>query len=208
MRERKNIGEKTDLDLEREELSREESGQEEPGIKEKKSKTKTVTAGMLKVKIYPDAALKEPSADVEEFDENLAKFIDKMYETMSAHDGIGLAAPQVGVLKKIAMVEFEEVFYLLINPRLISQEGMQDGDEGCLSFPGIYAPVKRPLRVTVAACDATGAEVVYNVEGLLARAFLHEMDHLEGKLFIEHLSSLKRGMIRKKMYKRSTGSGY
>jgi len=198
MRERKNTGEKTDLDLEHEDFE----------VKEKKSKAQTVTAGTLKVKVYPDAALKEPSVDVYEFDENLVKFIEKMHETMNAHDGVGLAAPQVGVLKKIAMVEFEEVFYLLINPRLIAQEGVQDGDEGCLSFPGIYAPVKRPLRVTVAARDATGAEVVYNAEGLLARAFLHEMDHLEGKLFIEHLSTLKRSMIRKKMYKRSTGSGY
>jgi len=202
MKGKKNTVEETDIDLD---LDLE---QEEPGVKEKKPKAKTVTAGVLKVKIYPDAALKEPSADVEDFDDNLARFVDKMYEAMSAHDGVGLAAPQVGVLKKIAMVEYEEEFYLLINPRIISQEGEQDGDEGCLSFPGIYAPVKRPMRVSVAAQDASGAAVVYNVEGLLARAFLHEMDHLEGKLFIEHLSNLKRGMIRKKMYKRSSGGGY
>ena len=178
----------------------------ESGIKEKKEKKEKKaqnTAGMFKVKVYPDAALKTPSADVESFDENLAGFVDRMHEVMSAHDGVGLAAPQIGVLKKIAMVEFENIFYLLINPRLIAQEGIQEGDEGCLSFPGIYAPVKRPLRVSIATRDTSGAELVYNVEGFLARAFLHEMDHLEGKLFIEHLSSLKRGMIRKKMYKRA-----
>ena len=175
----------------------------ESEIKEKKPKAVSGTGETFKVKIYPDSALKTPCADVEYFDENLVRFIGKMHEAMSAHDGVGLAAPQVGVLKKIAMVEYENNFYLLINPRLIAHEGVQEGDEGCLSFPGIYAPVKRPLRISVATRDTSGAELEYNVEGFLARAFLHEMDHLDGKLFIEHLSSLKRGMIRKKMYKRA-----
>ena len=175
-------------------------------MKEKKPKARAGGAtGTFKVKIYPDAALKTPSADVERFDENLVKFVEQMYETMSAHDGVGLAAPQIGVLKKIAMVEYENNFYLLINPKIIAQEGVQEGDEGCLSFPGIYAPVKRPLRVSISARDTKGAELIYDVEGFLARAFLHEMDHLDGKLFIEYLSNLKRGMIRKKMYKRAVG---
>ena len=175
-------------------------------MKAKKPKpSDDVPAGVYKVKIYPDSALKMPSADVECFDEDLVKFVEKMYETMSAYEGVGLAAPQIGVLKKIAMVEFEDAFYMLINPKILAQEGTQEGDEGCLSFPGIYAPVKRPLRVSISTCDTSGKERVYDVEGFLARAFLHEMDHLEGKLFIEHLSNLKRGMIRKKMYKRAVG---
>ena len=161
--------------------------------------------GTLKVKLYPDAALKMPSADVESFDEDLTSFIAKLYQTMGAHEGVGLAAPQVGVLKKIALVEHENTLYVLINPKLLKQEGVQESDEGCLSFPGIYAPVKRPLHVSISARDTDGSELIYDVEGFLARAFLHEMDHLEGKLFIEHLSNLKRGMIRKKMYKRATG---
>ena len=165
-------------------------------------------AGPFKVKIYPDSALKMPCADIERFDEQLADFVDKLHETMAAHEGVGLAAPQVGVLKKIALVEHESALYVLINPKLLRQEGVQEGDEGCLSFPGIYAPVKRPFRISISARDLKGAEVVYNVEDFLARAFLHEMDHLEGKLFIEHLSNLKRGMIRKKMYKRTTGDDY
>ena len=162
-------------------------------------------AAAYKVKTYPDSALKIPSEDVELFDESLAAFVKELRETMEAYDGVGLAAPQVGVLKKIALVEFESEVYLLINPKLIKQEGVQEDDEGCLSFPGIYAPVKRPLRVSISTRDTSGAEMIYDVEGFLARAFLHEMDHLEGKLFIEYLSNLKRGMIRKKMYKRAVG---
>ena len=161
--------------------------------------------GTFKVKIYPDSALKMTSTEVECFDEHLAGFVEKMHETMSAHEGVGLAAPQVGVLKKIAVVEYENTLYVLINPKLLKQEGVQEGEEGCLSFPGIYASVKRPLRASIATRDTGGAERIYDVEGFLARAFLHEMDHLEGKLFIEHLSNLKRGMIRKKMYKRAVG---
>jgi len=167
--------------------------------------TRGAAAGTYKVKVYPDSALKMLSTDVEHFDESLTKFVGKLYESMSAHEGVGLAAPQVGVLKKIAVVEHENEFYVLINPKLLRQEGVQDGDEGCLSFPGIFAPVKRPLRVSISTRNTDGTELIYDVEGLLARAFLHEMDHLEGKLFIEHLSSLKRGMIRKKMYKRAVG---
>ena len=162
-------------------------------------------ADTFKVKIYPDSALKMQSADVELFDENLVAFVKKMRDTMGAYDGVGLAAPQVGVLKKIAVVEFENTFYVLINPKLLSQEGVQEGDEGCLSFPGIYAPVKRPFSVSISTRDTSGAERTYDAHGVLARAFLHEMDHLEGRLFIEHLSNLKRGMIRKKMYKRAVG---
>ena len=182
-------------------------------MKEKKSggkKTRPKTPdgasdGLLKIKIYPDSALKIPSSDVEDFDENLVELVAKMHETMSAHEGVGLAAPQVGVLKKVALVEFENTLYVLINPILLNQEGVQEGEEGCLSFPGLYAPVKRPFRVSISSRDTSGVELIYDVDGFLARAFLHEMDHLEGKLFIEHLSVLKRSMIRKKMYKRAMG---
>jgi len=187
-------------------VSRKPESAGEPGESQKSSaKPKNAAAGPFKVKIYPDSALKMPCVDVEFFDENLARFVKMLHETMSAHEGVGLAAPQVGVAKKIALIEHENELYVLINPKLLKQEGIQEGDEGCLSFPGIYAPVKRPLHVSISARDTEGAEVIYEVEGFLARAFLHEMDHLEGKLFIEHLSSLKRGMIRKKMYKRAVG---
>ncbi|MDR1622226.1 MAG: peptide deformylase [Synergistaceae bacterium] len=159
----------------------------------------------LKIRIYPDPVLKMPTTPVERFDEELSSFVDEMHRAMALREGVGLAAPQVGVSKKIAVIDYHDVFYVLINPRLLEREGEQEGEEGCLSFPGIYAAVKRPGRVKVAAQDVTGAERVYDVDGYTARAFLHEMDHLEGKLFIEHLSMLKRGIIRKKMHKRAIG---
>ena len=159
----------------------------------------------LKVKIYPDPVLKIPAAAVERFDAELDALVWDLRLTMDANEGVGLAAPQVGVSKKIAVISHEGSYYVLINPRLLEKEGIQEGEEGCLSFPGIYAPLPRPARIKVAARDTSGAEHVYEVEGVLARAFLHEMDHLEGKLFIERLSALKRGMIRKKMYKRAIG---
>ena len=167
--------------------------------------TEFASEGSLKIRIFPDPVLKMPTEPVERFDADLLDLIEKMRVTMEMHDGVGLAAPQVGVSKKIAVVGYEGAFYVLINPRLLEEEGEQEGEEGCLSFPGIYAPVKRPMRIKVAAQDAAGKEQVYDAEGFLARAFLHEMDHLEGKLFIEYLSNLKRGMIRKKMYKRAVG---
>jgi peptide deformylase len=160
----------------------------------------------LRVRLYPDPVLKVPTEPVERFDGELSSFIEKMRLTMEMSDGVGLAAPQVGVSKKIALVSYEKDFYVLINPRLLEQEGQQDGEEGCLSFPGIYAPVKRPARIKVAALDAEGQEHVHEVDGYVARAFLHEMDHLDGKLFIDLLSPLKRGMIRKKMTKRAAGN--
>ena len=156
----------------------------------------------LKVRIYPDVALKKPAARVETFDAELADFVKKMRVTMELYEGAGLAAPQVGISKRIAVVSYNSSFYVLINPKILEQEGEQEGEEGCLSFPGIYASVKRPARVKIAAQDTTGIERIYEVEDFLARVFLHEMDHLNGKLFIEHLSVLKRGMIRKKMQKR------
>jgi peptide deformylase len=173
----------------------------------KKTMAGETDGGELKVRIYPDPVLKMPTTPVERFDAELSSFVDAMHRAMALHEGAGLAAPQVGVSKKIAVVGYHDDFFVLINPRLLEQEGEQDGEEGCLSFPGIYAPVKRPARIKVAAQDVTSAERIYEVEDFLARAFLHEMDHLEGKLFIEYLSTLKRGMIRKKMYKRATGEG-
>jgi peptide deformylase len=167
------------------------------------SDLRTLDPTELQIRIYPDPVLKIPTTPVESFGPELAAFVEEMRTIMEMNNGAGLAAPQVGVSQKIAVVGCEGSFYVLINPKLLEQEGEQEGDEGCLSFPGIYANVKRPGRVKVAARDPAGVEHVYEVEGYLARAFLHEMDHLEGKLFIERLSALKRGMIRKKMHKRA-----
>ena len=155
----------------------------------------------LRVRFYPDPVLKKPAEPVTDFDGELAAFVEELLATMRISDGVGLAAPQVGVLKKIAVVEYEGSSYVLINPRLIEQGGEQEGEEGCLSFPGIYASVKRPEWARIEAQDERGESRVQRVEGFLARAFLHEMDHLEGRLFIDRLSPIKRGMIRGKMKK-------
>ena len=164
-----------------------------------------VIDGGLEILKYPNPVLKKKSEEVTVFDEDLAKFVQDLYAAMRAHDGVGLAAPQVGVLKKIAVVEYNGSSYVLINPRVIDQKGIQDGEEGCLSFPGIYAHVTRPEWVKIAAQDEKGEVHEYEASGYTARAFLHEMDHLTGKVFIDYLSSLKRNAIKKKVAKNTGG---
>lgn len=157
----------------------------------------------LDILYYPNPVLKEISEPVTEFNDELKDFINKLFTAMRASDGVGLAAPQVGVLKKIAVIEYEGKAYALINPRVIEERGEQEGEEGCLSFPGIYANVKRPEWAKIEAQDENGEIKIYEVDGFTARAFLHEMDHLTGKLFIDYLSNIKRNAIRKKMLKQN-----
>ena len=160
---------------------------------------------ILEIKKYPDPVLKKKSLPVEIFDEELEEFVKKLFASMHVHDGVGLAAPQVGVLKKIAVVEYQEKSYVLINPKIIDQKCVQESEEGCLSFPGIYANVLRPNWVKVEAQNEKGETQILEGEGYLARAFLHEMDHLNGKVFIDYLSSLKRNAIKKKISKHTGG---
>ncbi|MBR0279931.1 MAG: peptide deformylase [Synergistaceae bacterium] len=160
---------------------------------------------MLEIRKYPDPVLKKISEPVTVFDEALADFVKVLFASMRVHDGVGLAAPQVGVLKKIAVVEYEGKSYVLINPKVIEQKGIQEGEEGCLSFPGIYANVVRPQWVKIETHDLNGNIHTYEGEGYTARAFLHEMDHLSGKLFIDYLSNLKRNAIKKKVTKHTGG---
>ena len=161
--------------------------------------------GGLEVLHYPNPILKKKSEPVEVFDDELAGFVEKMFASMRNHEGVGLAAPQVGVLKKIAVVEYDGKSYVLINPKIVDQKGIQEGEEGCLSFPGIYAHVTRPQWVKIEAQDVTGAIQTYEAEGYTARAFLHEMDHLNGKVFIDYLSNLKKTAIKKKLAKNTGG---
>ncbi|MDR1740291.1 MAG: peptide deformylase [Synergistaceae bacterium] len=174
----------------------------EPKDKDRLLAENFLDSSALTVKLYPDPALKIPAAPVENFDDSLRVLTGKMRAVMDTFQGVGLAAPQVGISKRIAIVAHEDLFYVLINPRLVDQDGEQDGDEGCLSFPDIFVPVKRPMRVKVAAADESGREIVHEVDDFIARAFLHEMDHLDGTLLIDRVSPLKREMIRKKMKKR------
>jgi peptide deformylase len=156
---------------------------------------------------YGDPVLETEAETVTEFDTpELHKFIADMFESMYAAKGVGLAAPQIGVSKKIAVIdvsngEDEASKLVLINPEILKIEGRQVGEEGCLSIPGFREQVRRGKRVTVRAQDIKGETFEMTGEDLLARAFLHETDHLYGKLYITHISALKRDLIRRKVRK-------
>lgn len=143
---------------------------------------------------------------VTEFDARLEQLVADMFETMYAHQGVGLAAPQIGISKQIAVIDITsgkdpDAKLVLINPQIIEAVGVQTQEEGCLSLPGFHAEVRRPQRVTIRALDAQGKEYMKTGEGLLARAFCHESDHLHGRLYLAHLSALKRDIIRRKIRK-------
>ena len=154
------------------------------------------------VRVYPDPVLTLKAEIVESFDDELREIVDNMFFTLHITGGVGLAAPQVGISKRIAIISREEQ-YVLINPEIIEFSGSNISEEGCLSFPEIFAHVTRPFKVKVKTNDLNGEVKYIEVEGYIARIFLHEIDHLDGKLFIDYISPLKRGMIRKKMKKRA-----
>lgn len=161
--------------------------------------------------IYPivkfgDPVLEKPAEKVTVFDEELKQLVENMFESMYAARGVGLAAPQIGIPKRIAVVDvtFKEdpdAKLVLINPQIVGKEGRQRGSEGCLSIPEFREDVSRAKIVTVRAQDASGKFFEHTGEDLLARAFLHETDHLNGKLYISHISALKRDLIKRKIKK-------
>ena len=141
---------------------------------------------ILKIVKFGDPLLRKTARPVEEITPRIKTLIDDMIETMRAAGGCGLAAPQVGVLRRIAVIEVEEgVVYELINPKIIAYSGEQTESEGCLSNPGKYGITKRPKAVTVRATDRNGKEYDLSATDLLARAICHECDHLDGKLYID-----------------------
>src|ERR1700722_12237302 len=158
--------------------------------------------------IYPivkfgNPVLEKPSETVTVFDEELHKLIEDMFESMYAAHGVGLAAPQIGIGRRIAVVDvtFKEdpkARLVLINPEIIHTEGKQTQSEGCLSIPDFRESVTRANKVTIRAQDVNGKWYEKTGEELLARAFLHETDHLNGKLYLSHLSALKRDLIKRK----------
>jgi peptide deformylase len=162
-------------------------------------------------KIYPivkygDAVLEKPSAPVTKFDEELERLSLDMFESMYAAQGVGLAAPQIGKSLRLAVIDVSngknpEAKIVLANPEIIHAEGEVREEEGCLSIPGFRGYVIRPQFVTVRAQDAKGQSFEMRGEGLLARAFCHEIDHLNGILFIQHLSLIKRDLIKRKIRK-------
>jgi peptide deformylase len=155
---------------------------------------------------YGNPVLEKPAEIVTAFDGNLRKLVDDMFESMYAAHGVGLAAPQIGISKRIAVIDvtFKEdpnAKFVLINPQIVKTEGMQRGSEGCLSIPDFREEVTRPMRVTVRAQDASGKHFETTGEELLARALMHETDHLAGKLYISHVSALKRDLMKRKIRK-------
>ena len=142
----------------------------------------------LKIVKYGDETLRKVCRPVDKITPRIITLLDDMLETMRAADGVGLAAPQVGVLRRIVVIEVEEgEVYELINPRIVAFAGEQQEQEGCLSVPGRWGITKRPMHVTVRALNRYGEEIQVSGSGLLARAFCHELDHLDGKLFIDEM---------------------
>lgn len=142
-----------------------------------------------KVRLENDEILRKKTRKVEIIDEKIQELIDDMIETMHSQDGVGLAAPQVGILKKVVVIDLydDKGPYVLINPEIIKEKGEQEVEEGCLSFPNKFAKVKRPAEVTVKALNRDGKEYKLKGKGLLAQAISHELDHLEGILFIDKI---------------------
>ena len=155
---------------------------------------------------FPDPILQRPSAPVTEFDDELRKLVADMFESMYAAHGVGLAAPQIGISKRLAVIDITfkedpEAKLVLVNPEIIHSEGRHTQNEGCLSVPEFREPVTRARKVTIRAQDVSGQYFEKTGEELLARAFLHETDHLNGKLYMQHLSALKRDMMKRKIRK-------
>lgn len=158
----------------------------------------------LNILEFPDPRLKKVASPVETFDDALRKLIDDMTQTMYMAHGIGLAATQVNVHKRLLVLDVSEDQSqprVYVNPEILSRSGEQIHEEGCLSVPGIYASVKRAENITVKAQDGSGNFFEEQVEGLHAVCIQHEMDHLKGRLFVDYLSPLKRNMVKKKLEK-------
>lgn len=153
---------------------------------------------------YPDPRLRRRAEPVAQVDAQIRAVVDDMVDTMYQAPGIGLAAPQIDVLKRIIVIDTSETkddLHVFINPEIVSRDGEQTLEEGCLSVPGIYDNVTRAQRITVRALDREGQPFELEASGLLATCVQHEVDHLEGKLFVDYLSRLKQQRIRKKLQK-------
>ncbi len=170
---------------------------------------------VLEILVYPDSRLKEKSLPVEKLNDAVRAFINDLEETMRAGPGgVGIAAPQVGRLERIVIVDVSSKpkvsshgCLCLINPEIVEKEGSQVGREGCLSVPEYTGNVARATRITVNALDPSGQKRTYNMEGFEAVAVQHEMDHLDGLLFLDRLVSKRDGLFRRKNFKKSAPAG-
>lgn len=159
---------------------------------------------LLDILYYPDAQLRRTASAVKNVDGELVSLVDHMFETMYDAPGIGLAATQVNVHQRVVVIDVSEendTPLTFINPEILLAEGSAEMEEGCLSIPGVYESVKRPAQVRIAAIDRDGNPFEMDADGLLAVCIQHEIDHLNGKLFVDYLSPLKRNRIRKRLEK-------
>jgi peptide deformylase len=159
---------------------------------------------LLEIVKWPATVLENPGEPVTEFDDQLKTLVDNMFETMYAAPGVGLAAVQVGVSKRLFVMDCSvgkdpDQRLVLINPEVMAVEGNQNGEEGCLSFPGIFTPVERSLRAVVRAQDLKGDEFEIDGMELTARCMLHETDHCDGIVFLDKMSSIKRELVKRKI---------
>ncbi len=157
---------------------------------------------VLPIRVYPDPVLRVRCAEVTEFDDQLRRLAEDMVETMHRAPGVGLAAPQVGVEKRLAVVDVSvgedpQALRMLVNPRLVEKDGSDVDTEGCLSIPGLSEKIRRPFQVLVEAQDLEGQTVRLEVSEFEARAVCHEIDHLDGVLFVDHLRGLRRDRARR-----------
>lgn len=161
---------------------------------------------LMEVIKWPNAILDNPGEPVTDFGDDLKKLVSDMFETMYSAPGVGLAAVQVGVSKRLFVMDCSggkdpEQRVVLINPEVLRVEGTQNGEEGCLSFPGIFTPVERNLRAVVRAQDINGNEFEIDGMELTARCMLHETDHCDGIVFLDKMSSIKRELVKRKIKK-------
>jgi peptide deformylase len=162
---------------------------------------------VLKILTYPNEILRKKTLPVTTVDDEVKKLVNDMAETMYSEPGVGLAANQVGVLKRVVVIDIEYTdgkpnLIVLINPEIVEREGTSIMDEGCLSLPGINEPVERSASVKVKALGIDGNEVLVSADGFFSHAVQHELDHLDGKLFIDHLSFLKRKILFRELTKK------
>lgn len=149
----------------------------------------------MEIVTYPEEVLRREAEPIDEIDQEIRDLADKMTEVMFKAEGVGLAAPQIGVGKRLIVVNLEDDFRVLVNPELVERSDEEEAEqEGCLSVPGPEAPVNRAVSVVVKGTDLDGNEVELTREGLAARVFQHEIDHINGKLFIDHLSQVERSV--------------
>jgi len=161
----------------------------------------------MEIRTYGDPSLRRRAESVEAIDDEIRTICERMVETMLRANGAGLAAPQIGISKRIIVLDVDGEFHVLINPELIETSGdVEQFNEGCLSVPGVHATVSRSARATIAGTNLDGERVEITGEGLLARAIQHEIDHLNGRLFVDRLSQVKRRSLLKEYDRKRRGT--